>query len=181
MKKKKKLLWIGDDIRFCSGVATQLRELILGLVDEYDICVLGGAMNHPEAGKIVDLSQATQQLTGVKDAYVRIYPVNGYGDENILFAVMQQEQADAVCMITDPRYFTWLFNIERQVRVKVPIIYWALWDDLVYPRYNFSAYKSCDAVLGISRQSDNIHKQVLGAENCCDIHGNEFTSDGNKK
>ena len=39
---KPKMLLIGDDIRMHSGVATQLRELTLGIVDEYDIVLIAG-------------------------------------------------------------------------------------------------------------------------------------------
>jgi len=179
MNKKKKILWIGDDLRMSSGVATQLRELVLGLVDEYDIVSIAGAIQHPEAGKVIDLSAATQQMTGVKDAFVRIYPTNGYGDENILFAIIQQEKPDAICFITDPRFYGWLFALERQIRTKIPMIYLNLWDDLPYPMWNRPAYMSCDALFSISKQSYNINKHVVGAEFCCDIHGNEFDSFGN--
>ena len=173
------MLWIGDDLRMHSGVATQLRELVLGLVDEYDICCMAGAIQHPEAGKVVDLDEATRQMTGVKDAYVRLYPVNGYGDENLLFAIINQEKPDMVCMITDPRFYGWLFSIERQIRTKIPIVYWALWDDVPYPMWNRPGYMSCDGVFAISKQSNNIHKHVIGAENCCNIYGNEFDMVGN--
>ncbi len=172
MNKKKKLLWLGDDLRMNSGVATQLRELVLGLVDEYDICSLAGAIQHPEAGKVVDLSDSTKQMTGVTDAYCRIYPVNGYGDENTLFAVINQEKPDAICMITDPRFYGWLFALEKQIRTKIPIIYWALWDAPSYPMWNRSGYMSNDGIFAISKQSNNIHKHVIGAEYCCSLEGN---------
>ena len=178
MNKKKKLLWIGDDLRMNSGVATQLRELVLGLVDEYDICAIAGAIQHPEAGKVVDLNDATRQMTGVKDAYVRLYPMNGYGDENALFAIINQEKPDAVCMITDPRFYGWLFALERQVRTKIPICYLNLWDDIPYPMWNRSFYMSCDGLFAISKQSLNINKHVVGAELCCDVDGNGFDARG---
>lgn len=178
MSKKKKILWIGDDLRMNSGVATQLRELVLSTVDEYDICAIAGAIQHPEVGKIIDLSQATQELTGIKDAYVKVYPVNGYGDENILFAIINQEKPDAVCMITDPRYYGWLFMLEKQIRTKIPIVYWALWDDIPYPMWNRPGYMSCDGIFAISKQSNNIHKHVIGAQYCCSIEG-EFDAYGN--
>lgn len=178
MNKKPKLLWIGDDLRMSSGVSTQLRELVLGIVDKYDICAIGGAIQHPEAGKVVDLSDATKQLTGVQDAYVRLYPTNGYGDENLIFSIINQEKPNALCMITDPRYYGWLFNIEKQIRALMPICYWALWDDLPYPMWNRPGYMSCDAMFAISKQSDNLHKWVIGPEFCCSLDG-EFDNRGN--
>jgi hypothetical protein len=65
-----------------SGVATVSREIVLGTAHKYDWVQIAGAMQHPEAGKIADLSQATDQMTGTKGSYVKLYAVNGYGDEN---------------------------------------------------------------------------------------------------
>jgi hypothetical protein len=64
-------------------------------------------------------------------------------------------------LITDPRYFTWLFSIENEVRKKLPIIYLNIWDDYPAPYYNKAFYESCDALLGISKQTSNINKLVL--------------------
>ena len=64
-------------------------------------------------------------------------------------------------LITDPRYFTWLFQIENEIRSKIPIAYLNIWDDYPAPAYNKEFYESCDALLGISKQTVNINKLVL--------------------
>ena len=56
--------------------------------------------------------------------------------------------------------------IEKQVRAKIPLTYLHIWDDLPYPMWNRPFYQSCDALFAISKQSNNIAKHVLGAENC---------------
>ena len=38
-----------------SGVATMSKELVMGTIHKYDWVQLGSAINHPEAGKIVDI------------------------------------------------------------------------------------------------------------------------------
>ena len=53
MKKKKILLW-SDDLRMHSGVATQSKELVVNSLHKYDWAQLGGAINHPEHGKVID-------------------------------------------------------------------------------------------------------------------------------
>ena len=179
MNKKKKLLWIGDDIRFFSGVGTQLKEMVLSTIHEYDIAHIGVGINHPEAGKIVDLSESVRQTTPVKDAYLKIYPAQRYDDENVIFSVMQMEKPDAICMITDPRFYGGLFAIENQIRAKIPIIYWALWDAPPAPQWNRPFYQSCDAICAISKQSNNLHLWVLRPENCCGLNY-EFDELGNK-
>jgi glycosyltransferase involved in cell wall biosynthesis len=65
-------------------------------------------------------------------------------------------------LITDPRYFSWLFQIENEIRKEIPIIYLNIWDDYPAPYYNKAFYESCDALLGISKQTVNINKLVLG-------------------
>jgi hypothetical protein len=180
MNKKKKLLWIGDDPRYFSGVGTQLKEMILSTIHMYDIVVIGVGVNHPEAGKIIDLSESVRQTTPIKDAYLKLYPALRYDDENTIFSVMQMEKPDALCFITDPRFYGGLFAIENQIRNKIPMVYWALWDDVPYPMWNRPFYQSCDAIFAISKQSDNIHKWVLRPENCCSLNG-EFDVNGNLK
>jgi glycosyltransferase involved in cell wall biosynthesis len=65
-------------------------------------------------------------------------------------------------LITDPRYFIWLFQIENEIRKKMPIIYLNIWDDYPAPMYNRGYYESCDALLAISKQTKNINELVLG-------------------
>lgn len=168
---KKKILLLADDLRMHSGVATQSRELVLGTADRFDWVQLAGAVQHPEKGKIADMSDATNKLLGRNDCYVKLYPIDGYGDEDTLFAIMNIEKPDAILHFTDPRFWTWLYMIERQIRIKIPICYLTIWDDLPYPMYNRPFYESCDVLMSISKQTYNINKQVLYPENCVTVNG----------
>jgi glycosyltransferase involved in cell wall biosynthesis len=161
--KKKKILLLADDFRLPSGIGTISREIIFNTVHHYDWVQLGGALKHPEAGQAFDLSAQVAQETGITDASVKIIPWNGYGDRNILFAILNQEQPDAIFHFTDPRYWTWLYAIEHEIKTtyNIPIIYYSIWDDLPYPMWNAPFYASCDLIMGISKQSDNIHREVL--------------------
>jgi glycosyltransferase involved in cell wall biosynthesis len=42
------------------------------------------------------------------------------------------------------------------------MVYLNIWDDLPAPMYNESYYESCDTLLAISKQTENINKIVLG-------------------
>lgn len=64
-------------------------------------------------------------------------------------------------LITDPRYFIWLFSIENEIRKNIPITYLSIWDNYPAPLYNLPYYESCDMLLGISKQTHNIHQLVL--------------------
>ena len=64
-------------------------------------------------------------------------------------------------LITDPRYFTYIFNMEQEIRKKIPITYLNIWDDYPAPMYNRPYYEACDLLMGISKQTVNINKLVL--------------------
>jgi glycosyltransferase involved in cell wall biosynthesis len=161
--KKKKILLLADDFRLPSGIGTVSKEIIFNTVQHYDWVQLGAALQHPEAGQGFDLSQQIALETGIADASVKVIPWNGYGDRNILFAILNQERPDAIFHFTDPRYWTWLYAIEHEIKTtyKIPIVYYSIWDDLPYPMWNAPFYASCDLIMGISKQSDNIHREVL--------------------
>jgi glycosyltransferase involved in cell wall biosynthesis len=163
--ERKKILFLADDMRVTSGIGVMTREIIEGTAHRYNWVQVGAGVNHPEAGKIVDLSQAVAQETGVEDAYVRIYPYNGYGDSRLIRQLIQMEKPDAILHFTDPRYWIWLYQMEHELRQQMPIFYYNIWDDLPYPKYNQGYYMSCDALFSISKQTYNLNKHVLGPEN----------------
>jgi glycosyltransferase involved in cell wall biosynthesis len=160
--ERKKILLICDDIRVHSGVATVARELVLNTAQHFNWVNIGGAIQHPEQGKRLDLSPDTNTNTGLEDSSVILYPTNGYGDANLIRQIIKLENPDAIFLITDPRYFIWLFQIENEIRKKMPIVYLNIWDDYPAPMYNKGYYESCDALLAISKQTKNINELVLG-------------------
>ena len=147
-----------------SGVATMSRELVLGTVKAYDWVQIAGAIQHPDKGKVVNMDTATAQITGVKDAHVTLYPVDGYGNEELLFSIIEREKPDAIMHFTDPRFWGWLYALERQIRSRMPLTYLNIWDDVPYPMYNRPYYESCDLLMSISKQTYNINKWVLGPD-----------------
>jgi len=169
--KKKKILLLSDDLRMHSGIATMSRELVTGTLHHYDWVQIGGAVKHPDAGQVFDMSDSSNKLLGINDAYLKLYPVSGYGDEEKLFTILGIEKPDAIMHFTDPRYWDWLYRIEHQLREKMPLTYLDIWDDYPYPMWNKPFYKSCDALFAISKQTDNINKWVIGPEYCTSVNG----------
>jgi len=159
--ERKKILLICDDIRVHSGVATVARELVLNTAQHFNWVNVAGAINHPEKGKRFDLSGDTNTNTGLEDSSVFLYPVDGYGDADLIRQLIELEKPDAIMLITDPRYFEWLFMIENEIRKTTPIIYLNIWDDYPAPLYNKAFYESCDALLAISKQTRLINELVL--------------------
>jgi glycosyltransferase involved in cell wall biosynthesis len=161
-ENRKKILLLTDDIRVHSGVAHIAREMVIHTSHRYNWVQLAGAINHPEKGKRLDLSEDTGKMNGIEDASVVLYPTDGYGNPDLVRQIMEMEKIDAIFLITDPRYFTWLFQIENEIRKKIPIAYLNIWDDYPAPMYNKEFYESCDALFGISKQTVNINEIVLG-------------------
>ena len=160
MAKKKKILLLSDDLRMASGIATMSKELVLGTVDKYDWFQVGAAINHPDAGKILDVSEDIQKTYGVEDASVKILPWNGYGNADLIRQLINSEQPDAILHFTDPRYWTWLYDMEHEIRQNIPILFYAIWDDLPDPLYNRNYYESSDWIGCISRQTYGIIKRL---------------------
>jgi len=163
-KDRKNILLLTDDIRVHSGVAQIGREIVTNTSHRYNWTQLAGAIKHPDKGNIQDLSEATNKIIGINDSKVTLYPCDGYGDPDLLREVIKREKIDALFLITDPRYFEWLFNIENEIRKEIPIAYLNIWDDLPAPMYNKDFYNSCDALFGISKQTKNINEMVLGKD-----------------
>jgi glycosyltransferase involved in cell wall biosynthesis len=160
-EQRKKILLICDDIRVHSGVATVGREIVIQTSQHFNWVNIGGAIKHPEEGKRLDLSQSTNEAIGITDSSVTMYPVNDYGNPDILRNLIKFEKPDAIMLITDPRYFLWLFAMENEIRKSIPIAYLNIWDDYPAPLYNKPYYEACDLLMGISKQTVNINKLVL--------------------
>jgi len=150
---KKKILLLADDLRMSSGVGTMSKEFVLGTIDRYDWVQIGGAIKHPESGKVVNMNETCIKETGVKDASLTIYPVNGYGNSDTLRNIMSHEKPDAILHYTDPRFWNWLYEMEHEIRQEIPIFYYNIWDDWPAPQYNQWFYESCDLIMNISKQT----------------------------
>ena len=160
--QRKKILLMCDDMRTNSGIGTIAKEIVIHTAHHYNWVQVGAAIEHPEQGKRLDISEETNKLAEIPDSSVTIYPNNGYGSPDLIRQLLHQEKPDAIFIFTDPRYWTWLFQIENEIRKNIPIVYLNIWDDYPAPMYNQTYYESCDALFGISKQTVNINHLVLG-------------------
>ena len=160
--ERKKILLICDDIRVHSGVATVAKEMVINTAQHFNWVQMAGAIGHPDQGKKLDLSADTNTTTGLKDSSIILYPIEGYGNPDLLRNLIDQEKPDAIMLITDPRYFEYIFAMENEIRKQLPIIYLNIWDDFPTPLYNKPFYEACDALLAISKQTKLINELVLG-------------------
>jgi len=158
---KKKILLLSDDLRLTSGIATVSRDMVIGTVHKYDWVQVGAAINHPDKGKALDLSQDAKNVTGVQDASVKIFCNDGYGDPFLIRNLIQAEKPDAILHFTDPRFWDWLYAMEQEIRTQIPLMYLNIWDDIPDPYWNKEAYSSCDLLMAISKQTYGINQRVL--------------------
>jgi len=159
--QRKKILMLSDDIRTHSGVGNMAKEIIINSAHHFNWINLGGAVNHPEKGKGFDISDDVNNIMGLEDSSVKVLANDGYGNAPLLRSLIAQEKPDAIVHFTDPRYWVWLYQMENELRQQMPMIFYTIWDDLPYPMYNREFYRSDDMLLGISKQSVNIVKNVL--------------------
>jgi len=157
---KKKILLMSDDLRMTSGVGTMSKEFVLGTLHKYDWVQVGGAITHPEEGKVVNMDEDVRKMTGVEDAKLTIYPISGYGSQELLRELISRENPDAIMHYTDPRFWRWLYDMEHEIRQEMPIFYYNIWDDWPAPKYNEFFYESCDLIMNISKQTVAIVNDV---------------------
>ena len=157
---KKKILLLSDDIRSLSGVARISKDIVINTIDRFDWVQLAAKHTHEDAGQIIDVSESVNELMGTSNSYERLYPSSGYGDEITLTNILKKESPDAILHITDPRYWEWLYDMERSIRNNIPLCYYHVWDNDPPPMYNDHVYKSCDWIGCISRLTYDIVKKT---------------------
>ena len=159
--QRKKIIMLSDDIRTHSGVGNMAKEIIMNSAHHFNWLNLGGAVNHPERDQGFDLSPDVDRMMGLTDSDVKVLASEGYGNASLLRQLIAQEKPDAIVHFTDPRYWTWLYAMENEIRQQMPMVFYTIWDDLPYPMYNREFYRSDDMLLGISKQTVNLVKNVL--------------------
>ena len=161
-EERKKILLLCDDIRMHSGIATMAREIVVGTAHRFNWFQIGAALQHPDNGKLFDLSADINNKQDIPGALVKVLANNGYGDPQLVRSLIASEKPDAIFIFTDPRYWEWLFELEREIRNSIPIFYLNIWDDYPAPYYNETFYNSVDLLMAISKQTKNINEIVLG-------------------
>ena len=133
---KKNILLLSDHPLSTSGVGTQARWLVSGLINtgKYSFKCFGGAVRHDNYDTVV-----------VNPDFI-IKPTNGFGDKNLLRKTLAQLRPDALMLFTDPRFFIWVWEMEEEIHQICPIVYWHLWDNPPWPEFNRPLYESTDLI-----------------------------------
>ena len=153
MSKKIKILTLSDHPLSPSGVGTQTRYVMEALLKtgKFQILSLGGAIKHKDY---------TPRLVDPWGDDWKIIPVDGYGTPEMIRSIMRNEKPDILWMMTDPRFYEWLWEIENEIRPLVPIVYYHVWDNFPAPHFNKKFYESNDMIVAISKLTRDIVKEV---------------------
>lgn len=151
--KKIKILLLGDHPFSPSGCGTQIKYMIDGLLKtgDYQFLCLGGALKHS------DYRPLKTEEWG--DDFV-VIPVDGYGNPDQVRALLKQFKPDILWFMTDPRFWTWLWNFSQEIRPNVPMVYYHVWDNYPYPKFNRKYYVSNDKIVTISKLTSDIVRTV---------------------
>lgn len=147
MDSKIKILMISDDIRMFTGVGIQSNKLLTALA------------KNPEF-EVIQIGQGSyaQNPNPVMFQGVKIYPRFDYGDANLLREVLAFEKPDIVIPFGDPRFFSYVFSMDSDIRRRAPLVFYHLWDNKPFPKYNTPWYKSCDELVMITKFSYELYK-----------------------
>ena len=161
-RKKIKVLTLGDHPLSPSGVGTQTRYVCEALLKtgKFQIFSLAGAIRHQDY-TLRHVEQYGQDW--------KILPVDGYGTPDMIRSLLRNEKPDIVWVMTDPRFYEWLWSMENEIRPLCPIVYYHVWDNYPYPMFNKKFYESNDHIVSISRVTDDIVRNVAPDVSCTHI------------
>jgi hypothetical protein len=120
--KKLKVVIVSDDIRFPSGVSNITKQIILNTVGDFDWVQMAARYDQVERNSVIDVSESVKKITGVDDAYVRLYCTSGYGDYATYNKILNSESPDILLHMSDPHYFSWIYENEHEIRKKFPLV-----------------------------------------------------------
>lgn len=159
MSDKIKVFTLSDMPFSPSGVGTQTKYICEALLNsgKFKIVSFGGAVHHPNNQPMKTEVYGDDWIT---------FPVNGYGNPDMVRSLLRQEKPDILWFMTDPRFWGWLWEIENEIRPLMPMVYYHVWDNYPYPVYNKVFYSSNDRIAAISKVTHDIVTTVAPEVNC---------------
>ena len=153
MNKKIKVLVLSDHPFAPSGVGTQTRYMIEHLLEtgKFSFVCVAGAVKH---------NDYNPQKTDKWGDDLLIFPVDGYGNPDLVRSMLRMHKPDMLWFMTDPRFWEWLWQMEDEIRPLCPMVYYHVWDNYPYPKFNAPFYDSNDLVATISKVTDDIVRTV---------------------
>lgn len=151
--KKIKVFTISDHPLSPSGVGIQTKYFIMELLKtgKFQFISFGGAIKHDNYQPV--------KMEEFGDDWI-IFPVDGYGNQEMVRSMIRTQKPDILWFMTDPRFYGWLWDIENEIRSLIPMVYYHVWDNYPYPTFNKVWYDSTDHIVTISKLTSDIVKTV---------------------
>ena len=153
MSEKKTIFVLADHPFTPSGVGTQTRYFIEALLKtgRYSFVCFGGAIKHQNYQPMKTEEWGEDLI---------IYPVDGYGNPDMVRSVLRNHKPDLLWFMTDPRFWGWLWSFDNEIRAQIPMVYHHVWDNKPYPFFNKGFYLSNDKIVCISKVTYDIVQTV---------------------
>jgi len=152
-QSKKTIMVISDHPLSPSGVGTQTKYFIEAMLktNKYRFICLAGAIKHE--------NYSPSMVEPWNHDFI-VYPVDGYGNPDMVRSFLVNHKPDILWFMTDPRFYGWLWEMENEIRSVVPMIYYHVWDNYPYPNFNKRWYDSNDVIATISKVTSDIVRTV---------------------
>ena len=156
--EKIKVFTIGDHPLSPSGVGTQSKYIIEALLEtgKFKVVSFAGAIKHQDYKPIKTEEHGDDWI---------IFPVDGYGTQEMVRSMVRNQKPDILWFMTDPRFYGWLWHMDDEIRALVPMVYYHVWDNTPYPMFNKRYYESNDYIYTISKVTDDIVRNVAPSVN----------------
>ena len=144
---------ISDHPLLPSGVGTQTKYVIEALLrsGKFNVISMAGAIKHHD--------YTPKRVEGYPGNW-EIFPVDNYGNKEIVTKFLMERKPDILYFMTDPRFYGWLWEMEDYIRPLVPMVYYHVWDNYPHPHFNARFYESNDIIATISKVTSDIVKTV---------------------
>ncbi len=148
-----KILWISDNPNINSGYGKITAQTARYLKSKgHEVLLMAGGVSLPGA------QFQEQAWEGC-----RLWLVSDYGNAEQIRYFLNKEKPDVVLANADPRFFDYLFKMDNEIRRVCPFVFYHLWDDEPFPKFNIPYYNSCDHIIAGSKFTYNLLKDNLPA------------------
>ena len=108
---------------------------------------------------ILGSDQRQAQFAPIDYEGCKLYLVQEYGTAEHIRWLLKNEKPDVVLANADPHFYAYLFKMDNEIRRTCPLVFYHLWDDSPFPKYNVPYYASCDRIIAGSRFTFNLLKE----------------------
>ena len=149
----KKIMTISDSPLGTSGVGRQTRMFIEALLDsgKYEVISLSCAKQ---------IADPRPFMTEKYKELWKLFPCEGFSNLEIIRSLHKSEKPDLIWIMTDPRFYESFWSMDTEIRSDTPVVYYHVWDNYPYPKFNKKYYYSNDVIVSASKLTEDVVSRV---------------------